>query len=112
MMGININCNERDFVALILAGEKTIETRTTPTLRPYVGKRVGLIRTQRGRPALLMGYASISEEIVSDVWGDEARISGTTHSLRKGPSYGYRLMDVEACEPTPVSSKGIVSRKI
>ena len=49
MVGININDKTQDFTGQILRGEKTVETRRTNSLRPYVGKRVGIVRTGRGR---------------------------------------------------------------
>ena len=39
MMGININCKHQDFIGEILSGKKTIETRNTPSLDPYLGQR-------------------------------------------------------------------------
>mgnify|MGYP001086420749 CR=1 FL=1 len=41
--GIHINVKHQDFVKQILSGEKTMETRDTDSLKPYVGKRVGII---------------------------------------------------------------------
>lgn len=59
-MGININDKHQDFTGQILRGEKTIETRNTHSLKPYVGQRVGLISTGIG-PATLVGYATVGE---------------------------------------------------
>ena len=46
--GININDKTQPFTDQILHGQKTIETRNTPTLHPHVGKRVGIVRTGKG----------------------------------------------------------------
>lgn len=48
---------------MIFSGEKTVETKAPPkTLAPYVGKRVGLVRTGKGK-ATLVGYATLGEPI-------------------------------------------------
>jgi len=92
-MGININCSERDFVALILDGRKWIETRATPSLRPYVGRRVGLIRTGCG-PATLCGYVRVVGETFAESWGPGAMVDGTSYQR---PGFGYVLGDVKRC---------------
>jgi len=61
MLGININCKHQDFIAQILSGEKIIETRNTPSLNPYIGQKIGLIRTGQGK-ATLEGYAQLKAQ--------------------------------------------------
>ena len=61
-MGINVNDATQAFTAEILSGRKTVETRATDSLRPYVGRRVGIVRTGVGR-AVLVGFATIGEPI-------------------------------------------------
>jgi hypothetical protein len=118
MMGININDKTQPFTAQILSGEKTIETRRTNSLRPYVGKRVGIVRTGRGR-ATLVGYATIGEPIRYEnqrqFAKDRARhrvAAGSPHDCGPGGKFGYPMIDVEATNPRPVTSRGIVARKI
>lgn len=118
MMGININDRTQDFTAQILCGEKTVETRRTDSLRPYVGKRVGIVRTGLGR-ATLVGYATIGEPIRyesrEEFAADYARhrvAAGSPHDCGPGGKLGYPLIDVEATAPSPVTSRGIVARKI
>jgi hypothetical protein len=60
--GININDKVQPFTDQILSGKKTIETRRKNSLRPYIGKRVGLIRTGKGQ-AMLVGFAVIGEPV-------------------------------------------------
>lgn len=117
-MGININSKAIDFVGLILAKEKMVETRNTRSLRPYVGKRVGIIRTGCGRAALV-GYATITEEIfydtVENFRKDEHRHcvpSGSKFDCTSKGKYGYVLADVVAIDPVPVYTRGIIARKI
>ena len=59
-MGININDSEAPYTEMILDGDKTIETRRTNSLDPYVGEEVGIIRTGKG-PATLVGFMDIGK---------------------------------------------------
>ena len=118
MMGININDSTQPFTAQILCGEKTIETRRTESLRPYVGRRVGLVRTGVGR-ATLVGYATVGEPIryaTSQAFAADYRrhrvAAGSPHDCGAGGKVGYPLIDVEATEPKIVTSRGIVARRI
>ena len=61
-MGVNINDGAEPFTDWILSGRKTVETRATDSLRPYVGRRVGIVRTGKGA-AVLVGFATIGEPI-------------------------------------------------
>ena len=66
MMGINVRCDSgMDYAGLIVDGAKTLETRRTNSLRPWIGQRVGIVRTGRGK-AHLVGYAVIGEPVMLD----------------------------------------------
>lgn len=56
--GVFINCHAFPFVSWILSGLKLYETRNRDTLRRFVGRRVLLIETGRGRPTV-RGSATI-----------------------------------------------------
>lgn len=123
MKGININSRRYDFCAWILARFKDIETRTAPTFRPYIGKRIGLIRTGCGQ-AQLVGYATVTREIIYT--SEEAfKVDTARHMVRPemrpydfasakhGVKYGYVLADVHRLDqPVPVTSRGIVAREV
>jgi hypothetical protein len=118
MMGININDKTQAFTAQILCGEKTVETRRTNSLRPYVGRRVGIVRTGRGR-AMLVGYATVGEPIRYEnqrqFAADYPRhwvAAGSPHDCGPEGKFGYILTNVEATTPRPVTSRGIVARRI
>jgi SAM-dependent methyltransferase len=118
MMGININDKCQDFTGQILRGEKTIETRKTRSLDPYIGERVGLIRTGVGK-ATLVGYATVGEPVVYDSVAKFRRDSdkhlvapGSAFDIKDDLKYGYPLMQVEAITPKQVQSKGIVARRL
>jgi hypothetical protein len=118
-VGININDSTQPFTSQILSGEKTIETRDTDSLRPYVGRRIGLVRTGAGK-AMLVGYADVGEPTVytssSQFRSDENlhRVAeGSAFDIKRGgKKFGYPLTNVQAIEPAPVTSSGIVARKI
>ena len=118
LMGININDKCQDFTGQILRGEKTIETRKTRSLDPYIGERVGLVRTGVGK-ATLVGYATIGDPVVYDSVAKFRRdydkhlvAPGSAFDIKDGLKYGYPLMQVEPITPKLVQSKGIVARKL
>ncbi len=117
-MGININDCTQDFTGQILRGEKTIETRSTRSLDPYIGERVGIVRTGVGK-ATLVGYATVGEPVVYDSVSkfrrDQSKhlvAPGSAFDMKDRLKYGYPLMQVEAVEPREIESKGIVARKV
>jgi predicted transcriptional regulator len=62
-IGVNVNQDgENQYADKIVDGEKTLETRTSDSLRPYVGKRVAIVRTGDG-PAKAIGAVTIGEPI-------------------------------------------------
>lgn len=117
-MGININDDSNNWTDLILSGEKTIETRNTPSLNPYVGKRVGLIKTGKKIKATLVGYATIGEPIKYESPEDfnkdydKHKVAPDSILYNGGIKYGYPLIDVEKTKSKEIKSKGIISRKL
>lgn len=119
MKGININDKYTPYTELILCGMKDVETRNRNTLKSLVGQRVGIIRTGKGK-AMLVGYVTIDHvikyETEAEFRADYNRhcvLGGSKYDIKKGGvKYGYVLTDIERCDPTPVTSKGIVIRNI
>ena len=120
VMGINIRSDQgTDYAALIVDGIKTLETRRTDSLRPYVGRRVGIVRTGCG-PAQLLGYAVIMEPIVLDHIG--FRQAEGRHLVPRGSAFDIQIGEVKYCYPLqdterlnvpePVTSRGIIARHI
>lgn len=107
-IGFNVNDKSQAFTDQILSGDKTIETRNKPTLHPYIGQRMGLVRTGKGK-AQLVGYVTIGKpklytsqrafdaEAGSHLVGSDSpfHISKT----KNGSKWGYELLDVERIEP-------------
>ena len=118
MIGININDNDQPFTELIMSGEKTIETRKASSLHPYVGKRVGVIRTGKGK-AMLVGFITIGDPIRYNT-EEEFRRDEIKHHVKKGSKYdiddcgkwGYLIINPVKVKPKYINTKGIVARKI
>lgn len=121
MKGININCKKKDWIGLILTGEKTIETRDSMSLHPYIGQRIGLVATGRGK-ATLHGYATIKKVVEYRSLEDWNKDMSKHLVMYTDPycwevgktklKWGYVLTDVERCEPRIIETKGIVAREI
>jgi predicted transcriptional regulator len=63
-IGINVNQDGANkYADKIVDGEKTLETRTSDSLRPFVGQRVAIVRTGQGS-AMAIGEVTIGEPIV------------------------------------------------
>jgi hypothetical protein len=117
-IGININDSTQAFTTQILAGQKTIETRPTNSLRPYVGKTVGIVRTGQGK-ATLVGTMKIGEpkfyKTKKDFDADRKKhlvSPGSPHYITAAGKYGYPLSEVRPVKPIELDTKGIVGRVI
>jgi hypothetical protein len=117
MKGININCMGQNFCRLILDGEKTIETRNSRSLDPYIGQRVGLIKTGGG-PAKLVGYVTVGHPIEYESeaeWEADIgrhKVYGGVFGWQAKTKYGYPMLSPQRVSPTLVTSKGIVARAL
>ena len=116
-MGININDKHEPWTELILTGQKTIETRNSNSLKRYIGKRIGIIRTGKGI-ATLVGYATLGWPKIYRT-AEEFRADEDKHRVRLGTQfdfqnikYGYPITKVERTKPRPITSWGMVARKI
>lgn len=119
-IGINIRSDGNiDYASLIVDGKKKYESRRTDSLRPYVGKTVGIVRTGNG-PAVAIGQVTIGEPIIVDV--EKFNKLRNQHLVPQGSKfdiesdstkYLYPMIDpVRWDNEKPIKSKGIVSRKI
>jgi hypothetical protein len=119
-VGINIRSDgDIDYADLIVDGKKKYETRNTDSLRSYVGKTVGIIRTGNG-PAVAIGQATIGEPIIADEKKFERLRKkhlvpkGSKFDIdSNGTKYLYPIIDpVRWDDEKVVKRKGIVARKI
>jgi hypothetical protein len=118
MMGINISDKDYPFTEWIFSGKKTIETRKSASLHPYIGERVGVIRTGKGK-ATLVGFVTIGEPIYyqteMEFRQDECRhcvLAGSQYDIDDTGKYGYPLIDPVETQHRHINSRGIVSRQI
>ena len=119
MRGINVNSAESPFAQQIVSGEKTIETRDSRSLDPYIGQRVGIIATGV-KPVQILGSAVVGEpkEYASEA---EFRADQGMHLVQPGSEFdikpgrtkfGYPMEDVRPIEPIDAPKGGIVARNL
>ena len=121
IIGINIRDEEHtSYADLICDGIKKIETRNSDSLRPYVNKRVRVIRTGiKNSPSLVVGEVTIKEPLVYT--SEKAFYMDINKHLVSEKSmfwikpnefkYGYRLEDpIKYQSPYPCIGRGIISR--
>jgi len=119
-IGINVRSDGNiDYASLIVDGKKKYESRRTDSLRPYVGKTVGIVRTGNG-PAVAIGQVTIGEPIEVDV--EKFNKLRNQHLVPQGSKFDIEGASTKYLYPMinpvrwdnekPIKSKGIVSRKI
>lgn len=119
MMGINVR-NDKDipYADHIVDGKKKYETRNTHSLKSYVGKRVGIVRTGAGK-AKAIGEVTLGEPIV--VGEEEFEKRRHEHLVPKGSKFDikpggtkhlYPIHEPKRYETEKNVGHGIISRKI
>jgi hypothetical protein len=117
-MGINVNDSKERWTHFLLSVKKTIETRNTNSLKPYINKPMGLIRTGVGK-AQVVGIIQLGEPIEYRTL-EEFRADTHRHCIQKGSAFdfngwkfGYPVTIIKKFEtPMPVYSLGIIARQI
>ena len=118
-LGINVRSDTKEGLSysdLILDGKKTYETRDSDSLRKYVGKRVGIVKTGEG-DASAIGSVIIGEPEIVGV--KQFRKLEKKHLVPKGSDfdikekkYLYPLIEPQRFNAPIQVGKGIVSRKM
>ena len=119
-VGINVRTDgDIDYASLIVDGKKKYESRKSDSLRPYVGKTVGIVRTGSG-PAVAIGQVTIGEPIVVDI--EKFNKLRKQHLVPQGSKFDIDVDGTKYLYPmiNPIrwdnekliKHKGIVSRKI
>lgn len=121
-MGINVANDVRTkYAHLIVIGKKTFETRNTNSLKPYIGKRVGIVETNKGLKAKLVGFVTIGDPIVVGQLGFESTrhahfvCAGSRFDIEQGKvKWLYPMLDPQKLkQPIDASqTKGIIARNI
>jgi len=119
MLGINVRAdNAIDYAALIVNGLKHYETRNSDSLKAYVGMRVGIVRTGKGKAACI-GSAIIGAPIV--VNEKQFRMLQDRHLVPENSAYDIAPGKVKYLYPIIKPQKftihlpvkhGIVSRQV
>jgi hypothetical protein len=119
-MGINVRSDKKanlQYADLIVDGKKTYESRNGDTLRPYVGKRVSIVRTGDG-PAKAIGAVTVGEPIVVDrkkfrkMEKQHLVPEGSAFDIASGTKHLYPMHEPERYESERDVGHGIVARKV
>ena len=102
----------------IVDGNKKYETRDSDSLRPYVGKRIAIVRTGEGA-AKAIGEVTVGEPIlVDETQFNEMRSehlvpAGSTFDIKPGSKkYLYPMLDPVRFDEEKDVGAGIVARKV
>lgn len=117
MIGINVKNTDVAFADLIVDGIKTIETRDSKSLHPYIGKTVAIVRTGQGKAyaigqVKIVGFTVATDQCTFDDAYKQHLVKKDSIFYIKDAKYMYHLTDAVRYEtPKPVGL-GIVSRKV
>jgi hypothetical protein len=119
-MGINVASDTKAglrFADMIVDGHKTLESRNSDTLRPYVGKRVAIVRTGEGK-AKAIGEVTVGEPKVVNqrqfrAMEDEHKVpKGSRFDINTPTKHLYPMHDPVRYEEERDVGHGIVSRQV
>ena len=119
MIGINVRNTDVPFADLIVDGFKTIETRESKSLHPYVNKRVAIVRTGQGKAfaigeVTITGYIWTKSEAIFDYLLDKHLVTeGSFFDIDESKGkYLYFLENAVRYETPIAVGKGIVARQL
>lgn len=116
--GINVR-DDKDinYAQIICEGKKIIETRNTNSLKPYINKRVRIIRTGI-KKAQIVGEVTIGQPIIytseEEFVADQSRhlVEKESEFFIKNIKYGYPIINPTLYEKFyPAVGTGIISRR-
>jgi len=120
-MGINVRSDNKAGIRYadeIVDGNKKYETRDSDSLRPYVGKRVAIVRTGEG-PAKAIGEVTVGEPIVADrdmfhkMRPHYLVPAGSAFDIKPGSQkYLYPMHDPMRFDTEKGVGAGIIARKV
>jgi len=119
MIGINVNSKHHAFADMIVRGIKTIETRECMSLHPYIGKRVAIVETGKGKAKVLgsvtiTGCEWVGNTIEFDAYADRHKVEkDNEYYISSKGKYLYFLADAEQYDGLEfIVGKGIVARNV
>lgn len=118
-IGINVRSDKTvDYADLIVDGKKYYESRRSDSLRPYVGRRVGIVKTGAG-PAMAIGEVTVGEPTVVDekqfrkLQDKHLVPRGSSFDIKPGTTkYLYPMLDPVRYDRPKSVGHGIIARKI
>jgi hypothetical protein len=119
-MGINVASDRKAgmrYADLIVDGHKTHESRNSDSLRPYVGKRVSIVRTGEGA-AKAIGEVTVGEPVIANK--KKFRSMESQHLVPEGSAFDiktetkhlYPMHDPVRYDEERDVGHGIVARKV
>ena len=120
MMGINVrNTKDKPFADLIVDGLKTIETRESNSLHPYVGERIAIVRTGEGKAfaigeVIITGFSWTNSESTFTSYEDMHMVEkGNPFYIKQSIGKYMYFLDNAVRYKTPVAvGRGIVARRL
>jgi len=120
-IGINVRSDQKSglrYADEIVDGNKKYETRDSDSLRPYVGKRIAIVRTGEGT-AKAIGEATVGEPIVVDeaqfnrMRSEHLVPAGSAFDIKPGSKkYLYPMLNPVRFDEEKDVGAGIVARKV
>ena len=119
-MGINVrNTKDKPFADLIVDGFKTIETRESNSLHPYVGKRVAIVRTGEGKAfaigeVTITGFSWTNSKSIFDSHASSHMVTedNAFYFKQNVGKYMYFLENAVRYQSPVAVGKGIVARQL
>ena len=120
MLGINVrNTKDKAFADLIVDGFKTIETRESNSLYPYVGKRIAIVRTGMGKAfaigeVTITGFSWTNSKSIFDTYQPLHMVTeDNAFYFKEGTGKFMYFLENAVRYKTPVAvGKGIVARQL
>jgi hypothetical protein len=112
MYGIYINCSKYPFIRWIKEHKKLFETRNKNTLKQFIGERVYLIETGKGKNIVSCSCVIESVMIIDNLkqWAEMRKYTkirkNSMYEMKQGKKkYLYKITDIMPCEPFIANGK-------
>jgi len=119
-LGINVRSTIGEpFADLIVDGFKTIETRESDSLHPYVGERIAIVRTGMGKAfaigaVTITGFGWTNSESIFNTYKDMHMVEkGSPFYIKQSIGKYMYFLENAVRYKTPVAvGRGIVARQL
>ena len=114
MYGIFVNENGGiRYADALVSGIKTLETRNRKMLHRFIGDRVAIVRTRKGKAPLVVGYVTITGAFFccrSDFqkhFNQHLVPAGSAHDATTRGKWCYQVVEAEKADPYPLPANTI-----